>query len=98
MGRRSTPLLSPPTAVSSKLSVKFPDSPQEVIAAALTSVAVRVYEPLTIVVTKVVGLGADELKSTNDGKPKIGVCRSDLVVRARANGSDPVIVGYVPVQ
>jgi hypothetical protein len=88
--------------VSSKLSVKGPDSPQEVgVAAAAVEVGVWVVEgsvtTVSIVVSRV-GTGLGKAKDGRVGKSRLRWVR---VVRDRESnsvGSGPVTVGYVPVQ
>jgi hypothetical protein len=81
-----------PTVVSSKVSVKLPDSPQCVGSAAggpLLPVGIAAARLTTVL--KLLGV----VNSSNEGSSDRGVWRIDLVVRGivrRSEGSGPVTV------
>lgn len=90
------------TVVSSKESVKLPDSPQCMgSAAGASSVGVGIAASRRTVSIVGMELLEFDVNISNGGRSDRGVCRIDLVARGmvwRSEASGPVTVGYVPVQ
>ena len=71
-----------PTVISSKESVKLPDSPQSVgSAVGISPVCVGIAALRTTVLIIVLKLLDVEVNSSNEGSCESGVCRIDRVVR-----------------